>query len=109
MCTALARTAQAVVATARDIYVACSAYLWGLFIAYMSLVDIRVDLPTHSHSFTVSVPSRYSVLQVKQEIYGICPGQPRPEGQRLIWRGRLLSNDEKVESLWKVGSYSLLI
>jgi hypothetical protein len=49
----------------------------------MSLVDIRVDLPTHSHSFTVSVPSQYSVLQVKQEIYGICPGQPRPEVRGL--------------------------
>jgi len=73
----------------------------------MSLVDIRVDLPTHSHTFTVSVPSHYSVLRVKQEIYGICPGQPKPEGQRLIWGGRLLSDEETVESLWKVSSHFL--
>jgi len=73
----------------------------------MSLVDIRVDLPTHSHSFTVSVPSNCSVLQVKQEIYEMCPGQPKPGGQRLIWGGRLLSDDETVESLWKVSSYFL--
>lgn len=71
----------------------------------MSLLDIRVDLPTHSRSFTVSVPPQSSVLQVKQEIFRACPGQPRPEGQRLIWRGRLLSDAETVESLWKVSSY----
>jgi hypothetical protein len=73
----------------------------------MSVVNIRVDLPTHSHSFTVSVPSQSSVLQVKQEIYRTCSGQPQPDGQRLIWRGRLLSDDETVESLWKVSSRSL--
>ena len=71
----------------------------------MSLVDIRVDLPTHSHSFSVSVPLNYSMLQVKQEIYRICPGQPRPQGQRLICRGRLLKDEETVESLWKVGFF----
>jgi len=70
----------------------------------MSLVDIRVDLTTHSHSFSVSVPMNYSVLQVKQEIYRICPGQPRPQGQRLICHGRLLSDEETVESLWKTES-----
>lgn len=69
--------------------------------ATMSLVDIRVDLPSYSRSFFISVSSVASVRQVKQEIYKTCPGQPRPEGQRLIWRGRLLSDDESVEILWK--------
>ena len=68
----------------------------------MSLVDIRVDLPSYSRSFFISVSSGASVRQVKQEIYKTCPGQPRPEGQRLVWRGRLLSDDESVEILWKV-------
>ncbi|CAA7259556.1 unnamed protein product [Cyclocybe aegerita] len=67
----------------------------------MSLVDIRVDLPSYSRSFVVQVPPSSSVLRVKQEIQEACPGQPRPEGQRLIWRGRLLADDELVENLWK--------
>ncbi|KAJ3517564.1 hypothetical protein NLJ89_g421 [Agrocybe chaxingu] len=61
----------------------------GMTIAVlMSLVDIRVDLPSYSRSFVVQVPPSSSVLQVKQEIQEACPGQPRPEGQRLIWRDR---------------------
>jgi len=72
----------------------------------MSLVDIRVDLPSYSRSFTVSVPSQASVREVKSEIFRTCPGQPRLEGQRLIWRGRLLSDEENVENIWKVSLFS---
>ncbi|KAH9482820.1 putative oxidoreductase C26H5.09c [Psilocybe cubensis] len=70
-------------------------------VATMSLVDIRVDLPTHSRSFTVKVSPSSSVLDVKEEIYHTCPGAPRTSGQRLIWRGRMLEDDEKIENLWK--------
>lgn len=69
----------------------------------MSVVDIRVDLPSHSRSFTLNVPSDATVLQLKQEIYRTCPGQPRIDGQRLICRGRQLADDESIDSLWKVG------
>ena len=68
----------------------------------MSLVDLRVDLPAYSHSFLLKVNVSTSILQIKEEIYRICPGQPRPEGQRLIWRGRVLANNETVDGLWKV-------
>lgn len=68
----------------------------------MSFVDIRVDLPSYSHTFTVKVPSSSSVSQLKQQIHQSCPGQPRPNGQRLIWRGRVLTDNENIESLWKV-------
>jgi Ubiquitin family len=67
----------------------------------MSIV-IRVELPTYSHSFQVSVPSTGTVSDVKQEIEKDCPGNPRAHGQRLIWRGRFLGDDEKVLNIWKV-------
>lgn len=68
----------------------------------MSVVDIRVDLPSYSHSFTVSVQGQASVLDIKQKIQLACPGQPAPHGQRLIHRGRLLTDNELVSDLWKV-------
>jgi hypothetical protein len=67
----------------------------------MSLL-IRVELPTHSHSFQVSVPSIGTIDDVKREIEKICAGNPRVHGQRLIWRGRFLGDDEKVLDIWKV-------
>ncbi|KAF8165193.1 hypothetical protein B0H34DRAFT_648383 [Crassisporium funariophilum] len=68
----------------------------------MSLVDIRVDLPAYSRSLSLKVDVDSSILQVKQEICRTCPGQPRPDGQRLIWRGRILRDNEHIDDLWKV-------
>lgn len=68
----------------------------------MSLVDLRVDLPAYSRSLILKVNVSTSILQIKEEIYRTCPGQPRPDGQRLIWRGRILTDSETVDSLWKV-------
>lgn len=76
---------------------------------FMSLVDLRVDLPAYSRSFLLKVNLSDSILQVKEEIYRTCPGQPRPEGQRLIWRGRILADNEMVDDLWKVYSFVLYL
>jgi hypothetical protein len=67
----------------------------------MSLL-IRVELPTYSHSFQVSVPSICTIIDVKREIEKVCVGSPRVHGQRLIWRGRFLDDNEKVLDIWKV-------
>jgi hypothetical protein len=67
----------------------------------MSLL-IRVELPTYSHSFQVSVPSVGTVNDIKRQIESVCVGNPRVLGQRLIWRGRFLGDDEKVLDMWKV-------
>jgi len=67
----------------------------------MSL-PIRVELPTYSHSFQVSVPSIGTVNDVKHEIERVCSGNPRVHGQRLIWRGRFLDDNEKVLDIWKL-------
>ena len=67
----------------------------------MSLL-VRVELPTYSHSFQVSVPSTGTINDVKREIETVCVGNPRVQGQRLIWRGRFLGDDEKVLDIWKV-------
>ena len=39
---------------------------------------------------------------VKDEIKRVCPGSPRVDGQRVIWRGRLLRDEELVMDIWKV-------
>ena len=67
----------------------------------MSLL-VRVELPTYSHSFQVSVPSTGTINDVKREIENVCVGSPRVQGQRLIWRGRFLGDEEKVLDIWKV-------
>ncbi|KAI9513164.1 hypothetical protein F5148DRAFT_277386 [Russula earlei] len=66
----------------------------------MSL-PIRVELPIYSHSFQVSVPSLGTINDVKREIERVCAGNPRAHGQRLIWRGRFLDDEEKVLDIWK--------
>ena len=75
----------------------------------MSLVDLHVDLPAYSRSLLLKVSVSASILQIKEEIYRTCPGQPRPDGQRLIWRGRILTDNETVDNLWKVCSLAFYL
>ncbi|KZT12857.1 uncharacterized protein LAESUDRAFT_746306 [Laetiporus sulphureus 93-53] len=65
------------------------------------LVDIRIELPAYSHSFVVQVDQSSSIGDVKREISKTCTGAPRVDGQRLIYKGRILSDDEKVADTWK--------
>lgn len=67
-----------------------------------SLVAVRIELPTYSLSFTVKVAISATVLDVKHAISASCVGQPRVEGQRIIWRGRYLGDQEKISDIWKV-------
>ncbi|KIY73743.1 hypothetical protein CYLTODRAFT_485249 [Cylindrobasidium torrendii FP15055 ss-10] len=67
----------------------------------MSLVVLRVELPAHSHSFTVQAPAAGTVADVKEVIQATCTGQPRTTGQRLIWRGRALRDDERLQDIWQ--------
>ncbi|KAF9222079.1 hypothetical protein BS17DRAFT_842472 [Gyrodon lividus] len=66
----------------------------------MSLVVIRVELPAYFYSFNIEVPETSTVLDVKQAISTACVGHPRPEGQRIVWRGRYLDDVEKICELW---------
>ena len=70
----------------------------------MSFVQLRVELPAYAHSFLVQVPRSSTILDIKQEISKTCVGEPRVEGQRLIWRGRYLIDSERVDAVWKVRS-----
>ncbi|KAG8218796.1 hypothetical protein J3R82DRAFT_4471 [Butyriboletus roseoflavus] len=63
-------------------------------------VVIHVELPAYSNSFNVQVPESATVLDVKQAISFVCIGHPRPEGQRVIWRGRCLDDQENISELW---------
>lgn len=68
----------------------------------MSLVELRVELPAYSHSFTIQVPPSSTVIEVKQSIQAACKGGPRADGQRLICRGRILEDEERLDIIWKV-------
>ncbi|KAJ7507662.1 hypothetical protein B0H11DRAFT_1967984 [Mycena galericulata] len=65
------------------------------------LVDIRVEIPAYSCTINVQVSDSSTVLDLKREIFRICVGAPRVEGQRIIWRGRSLLDTEKVQELWQ--------
>lgn len=71
----------------------------------MSIVELRVELPAYSRSFHVHVSSSCTVLDVKHAIFSTCVGAPRVDGQRLVWRGRILADHERVEDIWKVLSF----
>lgn len=68
----------------------------------MSLVELRVELPAYSRSFQVQVQNQWSVREIKEAIKRACPGAPQEHGQRIIWRGRILRDDERVKDIWKV-------
>ena len=70
----------------------------------MSNISLTVELPAHSHSFQVQVPESASISNVKSEISKSCPGGPKVEGQRLIYAGRLLRDDEWIQDIWPVSS-----
>lgn len=65
-------------------------------------VVIHVELPAYSNSFDIAVPESATVLDVKQTISSVCIGRPQPEGQRVIWSGRCLDDQEKIGELWPV-------
>jgi hypothetical protein len=68
----------------------------------MSVLELRVELPSYSHSFIIQVPESYTILDVKGEIFRTCTGKPKVDGQRIIWRGRVLGDEEKVADIWNV-------
>ncbi|KAJ3723129.1 hypothetical protein C8R42DRAFT_27215 [Lentinula raphanica] len=71
----------------------------------LSLVPILVELPAYGYSLTVNLPPSESsnVLAIKEAISLTCPGNPRVDGQRIIWRGRVLRDEEKIGDLWPAG------
>ncbi|KAI0347342.1 hypothetical protein BDW22DRAFT_1351753 [Trametopsis cervina] len=75
----------------------------------MPAIDLRVELPAYSHSFQVQVDDQWAIKDVKQEIQRVCKGGPQWDGQRLIWRGRFLKDEENVQDIWKSSSDSRIV
>ncbi|KZT39651.1 hypothetical protein SISSUDRAFT_984605 [Sistotremastrum suecicum HHB10207 ss-3] len=67
----------------------------------MTSLSLQVQLPSHGHSFFISVPTGSTVLDLKETIARECEGRPRVDGQRIISKGRILSDQELVENLWQ--------
>ncbi|KAH7924044.1 hypothetical protein BV22DRAFT_1113041 [Leucogyrophana mollusca] len=66
-----------------------------------STVSLRVELPSYSHSFSIDVPPTSTVHDIKTAISHTCTGHPRVDGQRIIWRGRYLADEERMGDIWK--------
>lgn len=69
-----------------------------------ALSHIHVLHPTHTKApLTLAVPSGARVADLKTAISERFPGQPKPNGQRIIWKGRIVVDEEVVGDIWKVG------
>ncbi|KAH7917135.1 hypothetical protein BV22DRAFT_1135662 [Leucogyrophana mollusca] len=66
-----------------------------------STVSLRVEFPSYSHSFSIDVPPTSTVHDIKTAISHTCTGRPRADGQRIIWRGRYLADEERMGDIWK--------
>lgn len=60
---------------------------------------VQIELPSYAYSFNLRLPSSTTVLQVKSLVSQTCPGSPRVDGQRIVFRGRFLQDSEKLEDL----------
>ncbi|KAG9077114.1 hypothetical protein FRC06_009089 [Ceratobasidium sp. 370] len=68
------------------------------------LSHIHVLHPTHTKApLTLAVPPGAKVADLKTAIAERCPGQPKPNGQRIIWNGRIVVDEEVVGDVWKPG------
>ncbi|KAG9127485.1 hypothetical protein FRC07_013163 [Ceratobasidium sp. 392] len=68
------------------------------------LSHIHVLHPTHTKApLTLAVPPGAKVADLKTAIAERCPGQPKPNGQRIIWNGRIVVDEEVVGDIWKPG------
>ncbi|KDQ14641.1 hypothetical protein BOTBODRAFT_32398 [Botryobasidium botryosum FD-172 SS1] len=65
------------------------------------MTSLNVLLPSHSHSLTLSLPSQATIADLKHAIFDQCTGRPRPHGQRVIWKGRVVSDTEVVGEIWQ--------
>jgi hypothetical protein len=54
---------------------------------------------------TLAVPAGARVADLKTVIAEQCPGQPRPNGQRIIWKGRIVVDEEVVGDIWKASRF----
>lgn len=63
-------------------------------------VDIKVEIPSHTFSFSISLASDASVRDLKHAIFEKCQGKPAVDGQRLITKGRVLKDNETIDSIW---------
>ncbi|KAH7345498.1 hypothetical protein B0J17DRAFT_640101 [Rhizoctonia solani] len=67
-------------------------------LTHLSVLNTYTGAP-----LTLAVPARARVADLKTAIAEQCPGQPRPNGQRIIWKGRVVVDEEVVGDIWEPG------
>ncbi|KAJ1311916.1 hypothetical protein OPQ81_010376 [Rhizoctonia solani] len=67
-------------------------------LSHISVLNTYTGAP-----LTLAVPARARVADLKTAIAEQCPGQPKPNGQRIIWKGRVVVDEEVVGDIWKPG------
>ncbi|KAH8830720.1 hypothetical protein DL96DRAFT_1495636 [Flagelloscypha sp. PMI_526] len=63
-------------------------------------MSVRVELPTYSYTWNIAVGPTSTVANLKDQIFQTCPGQPLVSGQRLLCKGRLLRDEERLSDVW---------
>ena len=71
-------------------------------------IAITIELPQIARTFSITVAPGATIRDVKDAVSQECEGRPRAEGQRLIAKGRVLRDEERVEELWLVCSFAFL-
>ncbi|ELU40863.1 hypothetical protein AG1IA_05116 [Rhizoctonia solani AG-1 IA] len=67
-------------------------------LSHISVLNTYTGAP-----LTLAVPAGARVADLKTVIAEQCPGQPKPNGQRIIWKGRIVVDEEVVGDIWKPG------
>ncbi|CAE6437525.1 unnamed protein product [Rhizoctonia solani] len=69
-------------------------------LSHISVLNTYTTAP-----LTVAVPAGARVADLKTVIAEQCPGQPKPNGQRIIWKGRIVVDEEVVGDIWKASLF----
>ncbi|KAF8332692.1 uncharacterized protein EI90DRAFT_3288897 [Cantharellus anzutake] len=60
-------------------------------------MPVQVVLASHSYSFSIAnLPPNATISELKHAIFEQCPGRPKQSGQRVIFYGRVLGDNETL-------------
>ncbi|KAG8907215.1 hypothetical protein FRB99_005039, partial [Tulasnella sp. 403] len=66
--------------------------------------QVTVIFPSQSITLRIPISSSATVTDLKNVIQDRCPGRPAPKGQRIIWKGRFLRDDEGMQEVLGSGT-----
>jgi hypothetical protein len=64
-------------------------------------ITVHVRSPSLQETLEITVAQNASITVLKQEIQRVHPQHPLPDNQRIIYSGKLLDNENQIETLLK--------